>query len=212
MKLLPEEFQCHKLDDINRFWTGQLPKPMRFDATSFNELWEMHPKKYHSIKIHGRLVQTPRWQQAFGKDYHYTGRINHALPIPTLLASLLAWEKGAIDTSLNGLLVNWYDGQFGHYIGRHRDSIKNMMGCVPIVTMSFGDERVFRLRPWRGHGYVDFPARDGTVFVMPFDTNRAWTHEVPPGRQLIGRRISVTLRGFVNHQDEFPSLTETPLG
>lgn len=207
-----KEFECHSLDTGHRFLIGQLPKLLRFDVTSFNELWERHPDKYHSVKIHGRLVQTPRWQQEFGKDYHYTGRIKHALPIPILLAPLLSWAKEAIDTHLNGLLVNWYEGQLGHYIGRHRDSIKNMLEGVPIVTMSFGDERVFRLRPWRGHGYLDFPARDGTVFVMPFDTNRAWTHEVPPGRQLIGRRISVTLRGFVNHEDAFPSSTETPLG
>ena len=117
--------------------------------------------------------------------------------MPPLLAPLLDWARAAVDGRLNGVLVNWYDGALRHYIGRHRDSTMNLVEGGPIVTISFGEERVFRLRPWRGSGAVDFPARDGTVFVMPYETNRAWTHEVPHSSRRTGRRISVTLRGFV---------------
>jgi hypothetical protein len=34
------------------------------------------------------------------------------------------------------------------------------------------------------------------VFVLPYDTNQAWTHEVPHSAPIGGRRISVTLRAF----------------
>ena len=54
-----------------------------------------------------------------------------------------------------------------------------MIEGVPIVTMSLGEERVFRLRPWKGAGFIDFPVRNGTVIVMPYVTNKHWTHEVP---------------------------------
>ena len=97
------------------------------------------------------------------------------------------------------MLVNWYDGKLGHYIGPHRDSIVNMVNGAPIATLSFGEERIFRLRRWpagRGKERLDFAARNGTVFVMPFATNRGWTHEVPAARKWTGRRISVTLRAF----------------
>jgi alkylated DNA repair dioxygenase AlkB len=189
--------ECHDLGDGHTVWTGDLPVDLCFDPAAFEVLWRMRPAEYHEILMHGRAVKTPRWQQAFGMDYHYTGRVNRALPVPPLLAPLLVWARGLVDGRLNSMLVNWYDGSLGHYIGRHRDSAREMLKGVPIVTVSFGEERVFRLRPYRGEGRRDFPARDGRVFVMPYETNLAWTHEVPHARKSSGRRISVTLRGFL---------------
>jgi alkylated DNA repair dioxygenase AlkB len=190
-------FECHDLGDGHTFLTGDLPVNLRFDPAAFEALWRTHPPEYHEILIHGRAVKTPRWQQAFGMDYHYTGRVNRALPVPPPLDPLLAWARGHVDVRLNSILVNWYDGSLGHYIGRHRDSAGEMLKGVPIVTVSFGEERVFRLRPYRGEGRRDFPARGGCVFVMPYETNLAWTHEVPRAPKSSGRRISVTLRGFL---------------
>jgi alkylated DNA repair dioxygenase AlkB len=92
--------------------------------------------------------------------------------------------------------LNWYDASQCHYLGRHRDSIKNLCVGAPIVTLSFGEARVFRLRPWRAAGKRDFQANHGTIFVMPFRTNLAWTHEVPHFKRYTGRRISVTARAF----------------
>lgn len=195
--LLGSGFECHDLNETHTFWTGKLPADMRFDTTAFESLWSMHPSEYHEIMMHGRVVKTPRWQQAFGVDYHYTGRVNTALPLPPSLNPLLTWAKKNIEEQLNGLLVNWYDGAKRHYMGRHRDSTKNMIKGVSIVTISLGEERVFRLRSFHGLERKDFPARDGNVFVMPYETNQAWTHEVPDTRKFNGRRISVTLRGFV---------------
>src|SRR5947207_12616164 len=151
----------------------------------FELLWKMHPPEYHEIRIHGRLVKTPRWQQAYRRDYHYTGQVNRALPNPSLLDPLLAWANQSIDERLTGILVNWYDGQLGHYIGRHRDSLLGLAKGAPIVTISFGEERIFRLRPWRGCCHIDFPAINGAVFVEPFETNLHWTHEVPASKRYV---------------------------
>ncbi|MDZ4851107.1 MAG: alpha-ketoglutarate-dependent dioxygenase AlkB, partial [Pirellulaceae bacterium] len=112
-----------------------------------------------------------------------------------LLQTLLDWSQ-AIDPRLNGLLLNWYDGQLGHYIGKHRDSTSSLCPEAPIVTISFGEERTFRLRPFKETGILDFKASDGTVFIMPFSTNRNWTHEIPKSTRCRGRRISVTVRAF----------------
>jgi alkylated DNA repair dioxygenase AlkB len=66
------------------------------------------------------------------------------------------------------------------------------------VTISLGEERIFRLRRYRvkGGGSVDLRVRHGTILVMPLDANRAWTHEVPGYARQRGRRISITLRAF----------------
>jgi alkylated DNA repair dioxygenase AlkB len=71
---------------------------------------------------------------------------------------------------------------------------------APIVTISFGEERTFRIRRWRVNGFADQPqdfvARDGTVFVMSWETNRAFTHEILRSKRQTGRRISATLRAL----------------
>ena len=186
----------HDLDGRHAFYTGKLPDRLRFDVTRFDILWVMHPEEYHVILMPGGPTKTPRWQQAFGRDYHYTGRVNQARPVPPLLEPLLAWNREAIHERLNGLLLNWYDGDLGHYIGPHHDSTKDMVAEAPIVTVSLGEQRVFRLTQPKTKERRDFPAPDGTVFVMPYDTNLAWKHEVPKSAKWRGRRISVTLRAF----------------
>ena len=192
----PDLFQPHPLSSEHCLFSGFLPNILRLDSDEFEELWQLHPRDFHVITIHGHQVETPRWQQAYGTDYHYTGRINKALPIPGILESLHVWCKEHIEKRLNGLLVNWYDGSLGHYIGKHRDSTKHMLADAPIVTISFGEERIFRLRRWKGTERYDFPAIDGSIFIMPYETNQEWTHEVPKFAGNMGRRISVTLRAF----------------
>lgn len=189
-------FTMTRLDAKHVFFAGRLPAALLPDDSDFETLWRLHPDEFHEIMMHGRPVKTPRWQQAYGRDYHYTHRTNAALPIPPMLAPLHAWANQAVDARLNGLLLNWYDGARGHYIGKHRDSTTNMIPGAPIVTISLGEQRTFRLRPWKGEGFTDFEAENGSVFILPFDTNQAWTHEVPHAARHRGRRISITLRAF----------------
>lgn len=186
----------HMPDDNHAFFVGALPAELRLDAATFEALWALHPDSFHEIKMHGKLVKTPRWQQAYGADYKYTGNVNRALPIPPTLAPLHAWCRTQIDERLNGLLLNWYDPEREQYIGKHRDSTADMIEGAPIVTVSYGGERAFRLRPWKAEGFRDFSATDGAVFVLPYATNLAFTHEVPHSASSRGRRISITLRAF----------------
>jgi alkylated DNA repair dioxygenase AlkB len=186
----------HELANGHVFHAGKLPEALLLSKDAFETLWNVHPDDYHEIKMHGRLVKTPRWQQAYGEDYAYTGRVNRALAIPAMLTPLLDWTRSTFDPRLNGLLLNWYDATSAHYIGKHRDSTVNMAHGSPIVTISYGAARTFRLRPWKGQGFVDFDTFDGSVFLMPYATNLAYTHEVPHNAASHGRRISVTVRAF----------------
>lgn len=189
-------FQRHELDGEHGIFIGAVPKELELSSIAFEQLWVMHPPEHHEIHIHGRRVKTPRWQQAYGSDYHFSGQVYESEPTPPVLLPVLKWAQSAISEQLNGLLVNWYDGALGHYVGKHRDSVVNMIDGAPIVTVSFGEKRKFRLRPYQGKGFRDFSAEPGSVFVIPYATNLAWTHEVPASRKQTGRRISVTLRAF----------------
>lgn len=186
-------FCRHALNDRHLLWSGFLPMDL---PVPFEPLWALHPAEYHEILMHGRHVKTPRWQQAYGRSYFYAGRVNSALPVPELLVPVFHWATENIDARLNGILLNWYDGKLGHYIGRHRDSTVDLVPNSPIVTVSLGDTRHFRLRRMGQPGFRDFVAEDRAVFVMPSDTNRNWTHEVPASTKHQGRRISITLRAF----------------
>src|SRR5687768_8864191 len=100
------ELEKHFLDDTHVFLVGELPAELRLDAARFEELWQIHPESFREIKMHGKLVKTPRWQQAYGADYRYTGNVNKALPVPPMLEALHAWARREIDPRLNGLLLN----------------------------------------------------------------------------------------------------------
>ncbi|MCH2231170.1 MAG: alpha-ketoglutarate-dependent dioxygenase AlkB [Crocinitomicaceae bacterium] len=169
---------------------------LKIDTKEFNLLWNEHPEEFHEVRILGKLIKTPRWQQAYGKNYEYTGSRNNALPIDRIDNKYLEWSKINIDENLNGILINWYEGEQNHYIGKHRDSTKGLIKGTPIVTISHGEERVFRLRPLRGKGYKDFKVKNGDALVIPWNTNKIYTHEVPHFKKYKKRRISVTLRAY----------------
>ncbi len=184
------------LDAEHVVLVGALPPALVPDAAGFAALWADHPDDFHEIQMHGRKVKTPRWQQAYGADYRYTGNVNRALPLTPPMRAWLAWAREEHDARLDGLLLNWYDGAAGHYIGKHRDSDIQRVEGSPIVTLSFGEARTFRMRPWRGAGFIDLPATAGWVIVTPGAPNPPSTHEAPPPPAARGRRVSVTIRAF----------------
>jgi alkylated DNA repair dioxygenase AlkB len=190
-------FEHHRVFAGYAFFIGRLPENLSRAATErFEELWALHPENSNEILIHGKMVAIPRWQQAYGRDYHFSGTVNQALPVPNILAPFLDWVRDAINRRLNGLLLNWYASDRGHYIGAHRDHTRDLVSGSPIVTVSVGDTRTFRLRPLKEKGFIDFDASHGSVFVMPWDTNLNVKHEVPRKSRATGRRISITARAF----------------
>ncbi len=189
-------FEFHEIVRGHGISVGRLPDAFVPDERGFEELWNLHPKEYSLLLMHGRLVPAPRWNQAFSHAYTYSGFSHPARPIVPPLDSFLKWGRSAIDERLNGVGANWYDATMGHYIGPHRDHRDGLVVGAPLVTIAFGEERPFRVRPWKGRGYMDFASPHGTVFIISYASNLAITHEVPLFARHRGRRISVTMRAF----------------
>lgn len=185
----------HRLDESSRFYSGRVPAGV-VSAEIGDRLWALRPTEPQSIAMHGKRVLIPRRQQAFGADYHFSGQTSRALPVPVTLQPLWQWVRTAIEPKANAILVNWYEGSLGHYIGPHRDSTKDMIQDAPIITVSLGASRLFRLKRWKGGERYAFPADAGAVFILPYNTNRLWTHEVPHRSSDRGNRISVTFRAL----------------
>lgn len=183
-----------ELNESSSLLLGTLPASIRANDGGFEHLWRLRPEQPHSQPRCGKETKTPRWQQAFGHDYSYSGAVNLARPIPDILTPYLGWARTNVDDRLNGLLVNWYDLALRHYIGRHWDSPDALVPDAPIVTISFGAERTFRFE--RRSRKVDLLLQNGSVLVIPFAVNLRWSHQVPRTGPVVGRRISITARAF----------------
>lgn len=73
MELDRTRFEPVNLDKHHQIFLARLPSDLNPEAQQFQKLWDLHPAEYHTLKMHGKLVKTPRWQQAYGRDYRYTG-------------------------------------------------------------------------------------------------------------------------------------------
>ena len=178
-------------------WLGRLPPSLQLTPAQFDLFWATHPDDFHKVKIFDTVIDVPRWSQTYARDYVFSGTMQRALPTTASLAPLLAWCQTTVDPRLNGMLVNWYDGARGHYIGAHRDDEADLLKGLPIITISYGEWRNFRLRRWKTkEPFIDIVVDDGGVLILPYNTNMAFTHQVPKSTRLTGKRISVTVRAF----------------
>ena len=189
-------FGSHTLSQGEEVLCGQLPQELIPSSQGFESWWDLHPEEHPEIMMHGKKVPIPRWQKAYGRDYRFSGQVSPADELTEEMEALLEWANTHIFQGLNGVLLNWYDGAKGHYIGAHRDSIVGLTKGSPVVTISFGERRVFRMRPYKGSGYEDFEVGHGDVLIIPWRTNMMYTHEVPRKVSYHRRRVSVTLRAF----------------
>jgi hypothetical protein len=216
MESLPamNNFELRTLSGGHHIWLGRLPEGLLGDSRAtgqrlFEEVWDLRTER-PMIRPRGSWVESPRWQQAYGRNYTFAGQTAEALEITTELMPFLEWGAGSIDGRLNGLLLNWYaarggdigggrKSKDGDYIGAHHDKSKELVDGSRIVTISLGAARTFRVRASKVAAPFDFAVTNGTVIVMPFATNLAFTHEVlKPRRGEDGRRISITLRAFAD--------------
>lgn len=191
---LPAAFSARELSPGLSIHLGRLDEELVLRGERFEELWLMHPPELPKVVLRGAELLTPRWHRAFGRDYEFAGAIAEAAPVPPILQPMLAWTRANVDERINGILVNWYDAAFEHRIAQHKDSPIGRIPECPIVTISLGAARTFQM--FVGKRPVGFRVADGDVVVIPDATNRRHAHSVPHLPRDVGRRISVTLRGF----------------
>jgi len=187
-----------RLDDESWIEQGHLPQEMTCD---FDTLWCLHPEEYGEARYMGKIVKTPRWQQNYCRPYFYSGMMHEALSLPEEFQPFLAWANTLYtEWTFNQVLINWYlDGS--HYISKHSDNEKQIVPLSPIVSLSLGQSRCFRVRRKEDDAVtleVDMP--DRTYLAMCGAMQQRFLHEVPKvtGAKGYGmsRRINITFRVF----------------
>lgn len=188
------------LDDSSWIEQGTLPATTSYN---FDALWQLHPEEYGKVYIHGKLISTPRWQQSYMKPYWFSGMNHPAKELPDLVMPFLDWVNKLYETKwvFNQVLINWYaDGH--HYIGPHADDEKQLVPGSPIISLSLGETRKFRIRDKNERKIVkDIDMPNETCIAMCGEMQKHYLHEVPKitGNKGIdmGKRINITFQVFM---------------
>ena len=179
-------------------WYSQrvLPPELHVDQALFASLWDVHPKELGKVKMFGKIINTPRYQENYGVPYWYTGILHPANPIPhPFMQQLMDWVCADSACEYEQMIVNWYrDGK--DYIGAHSDSTTGLVPDSAIYSFSFGQTRDFIVRPKTPSLTPTFTVKltTNTVLVMGGSMQKYYTHEVPKQAHGLGRRINVTFR------------------
>lgn len=242
----PQEGQKEKVfpgHDISCCWLQQGVLPESVAIPTMEEWIQLMPAVKEKVRMYGKLTDMPRFSQNYGHSYTYSGVLHEAKPMPPCLEPLLEWvnnlplqhaasvaggrqeeekkEAPATRGGFKGLLVNWYlDGK--SYISEHADNEDELVPGSPVVSLSHGQERVFRIRPPKpkknkkeptasSSGTAskkrkaadrrpmrDIVMRNRTWLVMGGNFQKHFTHQVPKGSEasVMGMRVNVTARKY----------------
>lgn len=210
------------ITEDGRSWILYAPKWSSLDANEFDKLWGTRPADRPQGLIAGAITTFPRYTQAFGRDYAFSGQVAKAVPFanaPDKLQEVVRRLQGsALLREHNSALVNYYAAEEGDYIGPHSDDERGLCANQPIVSLTWCTAqhvRRFRLTPRKSTKDAITPpaCRDarlngvvvnlgnGDLVVMGGECQRTHKHEImKPGRCLaekVGKRINITFRLFV---------------
>lgn len=151
-----------------------------------------------SIIIMGKKVKIPRRQCAYGNknlSYKFSGiKINGEDwgNVPTLNnIKKIIHEK--LKIPVNFVLVNLYrDGN--DYIGYHSDDEKDLDNKYPIVSLSFGEKRIFLLKNKITGKIYEKILENNSCILMKHPCQSLYKHSIPKRKKINKPRINLTFR------------------
>jgi alkylated DNA repair dioxygenase AlkB len=153
------------------------------------------PFEQHEVVVFGRRCQQPRLTKWYAPiPYTYSGLTLEPAHMPDLVKEILDMAEYQTGAPINSVLCNLYrDGQDG--VGWHADD-ESLFGPSPeVVSVSFGAERLFKMRLKSDHQVQrEFELGNRTLFHMPAGTQELWEHCIPRTKMAVGPRINLTFR------------------
>ena len=172
--------------------------------------------KIDSILLLNNLLESILWQQdeviLFGKKrilsrkvawhgegnftYSYSGTSKKANPWTPTLKIILEKVEALSGTRFNSCLLNLYHhGSEG--MGWHSDNEKTL-GINPVIaSVSFGAERIFKLKHRKTGEVVSLKLEQGSLLIMKGETQHHWVHTMPKTKKITAPRVNLTFRLFV---------------
>jgi alkylated DNA repair dioxygenase AlkB len=181
---------------------GSIPNSLHLYKEQYQKLWNSHPTEKHTVFIFNKYHKIPRWQQAYGQNYRFSGNVAKAKPFTPQLQDFIDWannnelNNGRIG-GMNGILVNWYQNG-SHYIGWHSDDESQLDPLTPIYTISLGAKRTFKIREKKNKkNVINFELENNDFLIMGGDFQKHFQHHLPKRKKCADSRVSITIRKFI---------------
>lgn len=132
--------------------------------------------------------------------YKYSGQMMATEPLSPhkILVKCLAQVNKTlqlpVDNGYNAILVNRYNNG-EEYLSAHSDAMTDLDSSVPVVSIAFGAQRIFRIRDKRSRDILlDYVHPSGGMVIMDGDFQDHYLHEIPVQKRVTGSRVSFTFR------------------
>ena len=151
-----------------------------------------------SIYMYGKKINIPRKQVAFGEAgtfYRFSGVKVTPRPFEEskTISVVLDVLKKKLGIDFNFVLVNYYQDGSKH-IGYHSDDEADLSPNYPIASLSFGQERPFRLRHKVTGKTHEIILKNNSCICMYPPCQKIYKHSVPKTAKKIEGRINLTFR------------------
>lgn len=170
----------------------KLPEELRCTKEIFKELLEMKPKERGKVKIFGKEIDVPRWQQTYGRDYYFSGITHKGIELKNeYIKRLLKYVREESKEDYKEVLINWYmDGK--EYIGPHKDNEKEIVKNSTIYSISLGATRDFIISNEEYKKKIELENND--VLMMCGEMQKRYKHSLPKRLRVKEPRINITFR------------------
>jgi alkylated DNA repair dioxygenase AlkB len=130
----------------------------------------------------------------FGVPYNYSDQHYDPAEMPPRIAAIAARAAGYAGHPFNNCLANRYDTG-DNTMGFHQDSYEGLAPDSAIAIVSLGATRPLVFRSIDRSHRIELALEHGSLLLMTYTTQRAWTHGLPRAAST-GRRVSLTFRCF----------------
>jgi alkylated DNA repair dioxygenase AlkB len=165
----------------------------------FSQLLATTPWQQDEVVIFGQrriLSRKVAWLGDAGFTYSYSGTSKTASPWSPPLWLIRERVEQLCAHRFNSCLLNLYhDGSEG--MGWHSDDEKTLGRNPVIASVSFGAERIFKLKHRKSGEVVSVLLEDGSLLVMKGETQHHWVHTMPKTKKITTPRINLTFRTFL---------------
>ena len=152
------------------------------------------------IIIAGKSVSIPRlmcWYSEPGAVYRYSG-VDH---VPVTLTESLTRIQQQIQNycqhRFNSVLGNLYRNG-DDSMGWHADKEKELGINPTIASLSFGEQRLFKMRHNKTKELLDLQLQHGDLLLMSGTLQHHWRHCLPKTRKPKQPRINLTFRQILS--------------
>jgi alkylated DNA repair dioxygenase AlkB len=179
-------------------YLGKICSPEE-SPTLFDDLLATSPWQPDEVVLFGRkriLSRKVAWMGDAGFTYSYSGTSKTASPLTPALLLIKKRVEQQCAHRFNSCLMNLYhDGSEG--MGWHSDDEKTLGRNPVIASVSFGAERVFKLKHRESKEIVSVLLENGSLLVMKGATQHHWIHAMPKTKKITTPRINLTFRTFL---------------